>query len=133
MKDLSSQLYTAFTASNASYKVPELLGKNQTKFEGAIGLNVNFKCGQETKPDEQVKDGKANLDPFKAELALQKTSYTGIKFLDSEVKLETAKRIAQWKWQKGKKAKLEFYPMTWETEYNKDADNPNTWGKFKQK
>jgi hypothetical protein len=133
MKDLTSQLYTAFTASDTSYKVPALLGKDKTKFEGAIGLNVNFKCGQEAKPDEQVKDGKANLDPFKAELALQKTSYTGIKFLDSEVKLETAKRIAHWKWQKGKRAKLEFYPMTWETEYNKDAENPNTWGKFQQK
>ncbi|MDZ8221795.1 MULTISPECIES: hypothetical protein [unclassified Nostoc] len=133
MKDLTSQLYTAFTASAASYKVPALLGKDKTKFEGAIGLGVNFKCGQEAKPDEQVKDGKANLDPFKAELALQKTSYTGIKFLDSEVKLETAKRIAQWKWQEGKKAKLEFYPMTWEKEYNKDEDNPNTWGKFKKR
>jgi hypothetical protein len=133
MKDMSSQLYTAFTASAASYKVPAVLGKDKTKFEGAIGLNVNFKCGQEAKPDEQLKGGKANLDPTKAELALQKTSYTGIKFLDSEVKLETAKRIAQWKWQKGKKAKLEFYPMTWEKEYNKNPENPNTWGDFKRK
>jgi hypothetical protein len=133
VKDLTAQLTTAFTASAASYKVPAVLGKDQTKFAGAIGLGVNFKCGQEAKPDEQVKGGKANLESFKAELALQKTSYTGIKFLDSEVKLETAKRIAQWKWREGGKTKLEFYPMTWEKEYNKNPEKHNTWGEFKRK
>jgi hypothetical protein len=112
--------------------VPELLGKDKTQFAGSIGLGVNFKCGHEVKPNEQVKDGKANLDPFKAELALQKISYTGIKFLDSEVKLETAKRIAHWKWQKGKSIKLEFYPMTWKSEYNKAPKKPNTRDKFRR-
>lgn len=129
-KDLAAQLTTAFAGPHTANKVPELLGKNTSKIEGLVGLNVNFKLAREAKPDEQIKDGKANLDPLKAELAIQKTGSTAVKFLDNEIRLETAKRIMQWKWQHGKQAKLELYPLTWKSTCDSTQIGGERWSPF---
>jgi hypothetical protein len=130
-KDLAAQLTTAFSGPHTAYKVPELLGKNTSKFEGFVGLNVNFKLGKEAKPDQQVKDEKANLDPLKADLAIYKTGSTAVKFLDNEIRLETAKRIMQWKWQRGNKAKLELYPLAWNSNFDDKKPKGEKWSELK--